>query len=404
MSEIVDELLKEVQELESATDTLETSSDKMQQQQQDYDNAKAGAAMEPDLIALETAKTAQEAAKQSQLAAQASIRQTENLKSEILEITESNFNWRQAVRHANQEFKAAKSTFSIMMITAILFSSIALAAAGYFMYSMKKQNEQLKGEIIDLLANENALLKKSINLKMDEMASVIENLNHPANVAANHLKTAEHNQTIDIASEAIPELSAMHNQTGEAENTVTQTATQTETNPATNQVDKQSLMADESANQTTNKPNDKPAMNPAAMSADEKEQLMSQLSWLKENSMTKEDLVSIKAELDKLNTQVQALKTVKSASGLSAEQTKKLDGVHWLVRQQTKQIEELAKELKAVTTPKPDEKSATQTMSEFNAIKAQQAAMADQLKQIQKTIDELSELSKEPPPYSYKAR
>ncbi len=396
MSEIVDELLKEVEELEIATDTLETSSDKMQQEQESYDQAKASAAMEPDLIALETAKTAQEAAKQSQLAAQASIRQTENLKAEILEITESNFNWRQAVRHANQEFKAAKSTFSIMMITAILFSSIALAAAGYFMYSMKKQNEQLKGEIIDLLANENALLKKSINLKMDEMASVIENLNHPANVAANHQKTTEHNQTIDIASEAIPELSAMQNHSGEAENT------------ATMGTDKQSLITDESANETTDTPNDnltdKPAMNTTVMSADEKQQLMSQLSWLKENSVAKEDLESIKAELDKLSTQVQALKTVKSASGLSTEQTKKLDGVHWLVRQQTKQIEQLAKELKTVASPKTDEKSATQTLSEFNAIKAQQAAMAEQLKQIQKTIDELSELSKEPPPYSYKAR
>ena len=396
MSEIVDELLKEVEELEIATDTLETSSDKMQQEQESYDQAKASAAMEPDLIALETAKTAQEAAKQSQLAAQASIRQTENLKAEILEITESNFNWRQAVRHANQEFKAAKSTFSIMMITAILFSSIALAAAGYFMYSMKKQNEQLKGEIIDLLANENALLKKSINLKMDEMASVIENLNHPANVAANHQKTTEHNQTIDIASEAIPELSAMQNHSGETENT------------ATMGTDKQSLITDESANKTTDTPNDnsthKPAMNTTVMSADEKQQLMSQLSWLKENSVAKEDLESIKAELDKLSTQVQALKTVKSASGLSTEQTKKLDGVHWLVRQQTKQIEQLAKELKTVASPKTDEKSATQTLSEFNAIKAQQAAMAEQLKQIQKTIDELSELSKEPPPYSYKAR
>jgi len=176
MSDIVDDLLEEVEQLEKSTQALETSVQKTVNQSQQVNESNAKASAEANLLALETAKTAQEAAIQSHQAAQSSIKQADSLKSQALELTESNFNWRQAVRNAAKEFKPAKNSFTIMLATSIIFSLIALGAMGYLLYAMQKQEAQFKGEVLDIITTENMLLNKKITLKIDELASVVEML------------------------------------------------------------------------------------------------------------------------------------------------------------------------------------------------------------------------------------
>lgn len=371
MSEIVDELLKEVEELESATEELEHSTKNVQQQKQTLQDAQDKAMAEPELIALQTAKTAQDAAKQSHQAAQAAIRQAENLKAQVLELNESNFNWRQGVRHAANDFKKAKSTFTTMLITSILFSSIALGAAGYFMYVMKKQNDQLKGEVMDLLANENALLKKAINLKMDEMASVIENINHPANLA--------------VINETVKPPLTEPDKIAASEQEKTTVAPDIAANPAA------AMPADSAAESIDHS---------QAMNSEEQQQLLETVAWLKENSLVKADLDSLHKQIEALQKQLDALPQVSQNAQLSKADTKKLDSLSWLVRKQSKQLETIASKVESVekTTPSND------LIKELQLIKAEQKIMQTKLVNIQKTIDLLSELAKEPPPYSYKAK
>jgi len=386
MSEIVDELLEEVEQLESATKELESSVETVRTQEKQLESAQKQADSEVHLIALQTAKTAQEAAHESQKAAEASIKQVELLKAEMLELNDSNFNWRQSVRNAAKDFKSAKSSMSIMLTTSIIFSLIVLGAAGYLFYATQKQQAKYQGEVLDILSTENTLLKKHITLKIDELASMIENMNLPTHHADSVIS---HDETIPATD--VPEV--IHAEDHNKEHTEETATVETAKNQQHEKAEK--LVVAE---------NSEPASEEILQ---HQETLLASVKWLQEHTLTHKELDALEAAINELKTSMtENVGKQPSASALTDAQVKKIDGISWLVRKQSKTIQSLEEKIAQLKVAKPDTDTATiQTMkAELMDVKKHQLQMKAQLTEIQKTIDLLTELSKEPPPYSYRAK
>ncbi|VAW44339.1 hypothetical protein MNBD_GAMMA04-188, partial [hydrothermal vent metagenome] len=131
MSNIVDDLLQDVEQLEASTLAIDSDIQHLAQQKKTLnDNTQAI----NNKLLLDTAKTTQEAAKQSQLAATTSIKLAEQLKGRNSELEEISNNWRQAVRNTLREQQTAKKYFAIMMATTLAVSLISLSSIGYLVY------------------------------------------------------------------------------------------------------------------------------------------------------------------------------------------------------------------------------------------------------------------------------
>lgn len=389
MSEIVHDLLKEVEQLETATKELEKTSSQADAYHQELLNKKSEHENNIQLLNLEAIKAAQEAATLSQQAAQASLNQGQKLKAEIFEISEANFNWRQAIRNAAKEIKSAKSTMTIMMVVAIIFSLSAAGAAGYFAYTLQKQNSQLKGEVMDILATEHTLLKKNFALKIDELAYVVENMNSSlSKIAVSPAISAGKNMLSPSAPETI-------------EQNIT---ADTLTNTSPEATDQLSLSLEKEQQNTL----DKNLLNNESQIEQNQEALNNE-----ELSKIQETLSHLKNEVEKNNlllTKIESEKSIPSATNLSntsttasSENSKKLANLSWLIRQQSKKITTLEK---AITQLKSlDSSSQVSQMSLMvSKVQKQHSEVQAQLQSIKKSLNELTELSKEPPPYSYKAK
>ncbi|WP_038126264.1 hypothetical protein [Thiomicrorhabdus sp. Milos-T2] len=421
MSDIVDDLLEEVEQLEESTQALESTVKDTSNQNQKAQEANQKASNDASLIALEAAKTAQEASTQSHQAAQSSIKQAELLKAQTIELTDSNFNWRQAVRNASKDFQAAKGSFSIMLITSIVFSLIVLGVMGYLFYAMQKEQAQFKGEVLDIIATENTLLNKKITLKVDELASVIESMTfqvsklnkaeantrvniHPTepgmleeNTENKPIDNKEHSQSQHKQAEMHPlpkHETTLHKPThtekthivkdGHAETAPSHQNTSIDTHNSHSSHDSQpkhevpsdGLHKTQSSHETS-----------AQVSSHD----FSELKALVEKIITKQN---------SLQSQVkQSSKTV--SSGLTPAQVKKLNGISWLVRKQEKTLKEIQTRLGLKT---PNTKQGTTNNSIINELKTlqqQQAQLQQNITKMQKAIKTYNET---PAPYSYKAK
>ncbi|NPA72279.1 MAG: hypothetical protein GXO35_05565 [Gammaproteobacteria bacterium] len=174
MSNIVDDLLQEVEQLETSTEQMNEAVQAAEQVSSD--NVPQNTDLDAGLLALEAAKTAQEASVQSHLAAKASIKMVDQLKAQGLELDEFNFNWRQSIRNTSKELSAAKSSFSLIMSVIVVVNLVALSVMGYFYYLNSKESAQFKGELLDVIQTENTLFTKKITLKVDELSTLIEAL------------------------------------------------------------------------------------------------------------------------------------------------------------------------------------------------------------------------------------
>ena len=435
MSEIVDDLLNEVEQLENATKDLQSTAKVAKNNEYEFKNAQSAASSESHLIALQTAQTSQEAATQSQKAAQASIKQAEALKSEILELNESNFNWRKNVREAAKDFTSVKKKVAIMLIASIIFSLIAVSAMGYLFYAMKKQQAQFKGEILDIIATENTLLKKDITLKVDELASVIENLNIPLNQPAMpnnktsktkemislidefQMQQSEQKATSKDTTENTPETktAAPVSKMMESDSAASKESIKTPEKPDISKTEVKGTLENKTENIEKQKPvemagvpkqplEEKP-MAHETLSNQKAEELISSVKWLKEHSVQKRQLDKVKGLINQIQAQLKAIKsnpsTMAKGKGLTAEQMKKLDGIGWLVRKQSKMITKLEKDIQALSKKPVSDKNYTKQLEQ---ITKEQTKMRQQLVKVEESLGELTELSKEPPPYSYRAK
>jgi hypothetical protein len=171
MSNIVDDLLQEVEQLEASTQAMDNGVQELEQQQKALNNSTQTA---QNTLLLEATKTTQEASKQSHLAASTAIKLAEQLKARNSELEDLSNNWRQAVRNTLREQQGAKKYFAIMMGTTLAVSIISLSSIGYLVYLLNQQSAHHKGEVLDIIQTESKLLSNKLIVKTDELASLTE--------------------------------------------------------------------------------------------------------------------------------------------------------------------------------------------------------------------------------------
>ncbi|HHT00695.1 MAG TPA: hypothetical protein ENK73_07555 [Thiomicrospira sp.] len=423
-TQITDDLLEELEELESSAAQLDKQVDDTQAKKAQRDKLDSPSTIDATSLALEAAKTAQEAADQSQKAAEASFNHASRQKEQIMELSDANFAWRQAVKSATKEIKSAKTTFAIMLSISVITSLIAMSVLGWLFYSMQKKEAAFKGEILDILQTENALLTKQITIKVDELSALIELMTADiqkinklgiaiqANTAGNVTKAADpqdesakvvvsgSNQTIepiiDLASEVTsegdtPSIPAVKNDIDTEKQTVPE-------------VKSNNLEEEKVAHSTEIK---QQAGTPAT------------------NGLPSEHYAEIKiliekilSEQNKLQAKTIAASATSTGTGLSAQQEKQLKDIGWLVRKQTKTLEQIQKTIgqqPVSNNSKQVSASTRQTQQTYKAIQGSLIELKDQLQklqaqqnQLQSQVDGLQKetkiLTDAAKPYSYKLK
>jgi hypothetical protein len=378
MSNIVDDLLQEVEQLDESTQQLNDNVEKVVTQNSQLKSGEKSS-IDADLIALETAKTAQEASLQSHLATKAAIKIAEQLKSQSLELEEFNYNLRQSIRTSSKETQSAKTTFIALMVGSVVVNVIALSVIGYFFYENNKQNSQFKGQTLDIIKIESNLLSKKITLKVDELSSLIEAMSADLIRMKNAFNTpVKIDSPIDEnPAETSPE-TVMDEQTSDAKES-----------------QQAEVEAEGATTAITHKTGDE-KQTPAATNQPATEQSAIDYSELKAL------VEKILAEQHKLQAMTLAGSTT---SSLEPSQVKKLNGISWLVRKQEKALKAIQANL---TNGAADSSSSQGINKNLNELKEQLRLLTDQQLNLQNQVKnvqaDLKKLVAEPAPYSYKSK
>ncbi len=201
MKDIADDLLDELVELEDTSKTLETEVKRAQTSKQTLNALTEDVQAVSVTAMLEASALAQEAALHNQQAAEMNLKIHTEQKLQINELTEVGTSWRQAIRNANQEVKSAKGYFAGLLITSIITSLVAVGALGWLLINEQKNQQQIQSAVLDLIQTESGLHYRQINLKIDELAAVLELAS--ANTSATNQHTLA-NHTTEESTNASP--------------------------------------------------------------------------------------------------------------------------------------------------------------------------------------------------------
>ncbi len=417
MSNIVDDLLQEVEQLEQSTQQMNDNAQNVEKQKAQLKGAQS-TPIDAELIALETAKTAQEASLQSHLAAKAALKMADQLKSQGLELEEFNYNWRQSIRNNSKELQSAKSSFTMMMASSMVINIIALGVIGYFFYETNKQNAQFKGETLDIIQTESNLLNKKITLKVDELASLIEALSGDITRMKNSFSTPVkiHSAVDDNANETPPEtLMDEHASAPKVEQKAEAHIETQDTKPETNHSVMHPAAAtaiesasgahhDDIATSVHNQP-----------TADETKHKI-QTPAMMNHSTTEQSVIDyseIKALIEKILAEQHKLQATTLAGSTTASlddtQVKKLNDITWLVRKQEKVLKAIQTNLKNETSASPADSSTSKAINNtLNELKKQLDLLTEQQLTIQNQVKnlqaDLTKYASKPEPYSYKLK
>ncbi len=406
MSNIVDDLLQEVEQLEESTQQLNDNAQKVSSQNSQLKSDET-TSIDADLIALETAKTAQEASLQSHLAAKAAIKMAEQLKSQSLELEEFNYNWRQSIRTTSKEIQSAKTTFIALMTGSVVVNVIALSVIGYFFYETNKQNSQFKGETLDIIQIESNLLSKKITLKVDELSSLIEAL------SADIMRMKKTFNTPITIHPALNELPSKDEHTTLSED-IKSNSEQTLDVAAQTEVDNQP-----EAKQTVDMHTTVPHLDKAVPAVENHTNVNEYQKPEATPSVTSEqmkiDYTDIKKLVEKILAEQQKLQATTLASSattsLMPAQVKKLNDISWIVRKQEKTLKAIQASLasKAPLGKSENTQAINQTLNQtLNELKVQLRLLTEQQLTIQGQVKnlqtDLTKYTATPAPYSYKAK
>lgn len=444
MNNFTDDLLDELDSLGDATMNLEAKAEKAAK---DRINASPATQIDATSMALEAAKAAQEAAEESQKATEAVIKLSREQKVQATELAEANIISRQALRAAHNELHDFKSTAGILvgLTTAIAFISTGLM--GWLYYSSNQKFETFRGDVLDLLKTENMMFNKHINVKVDQLSSLIELLTNdiqnlvknsvPNSQAAFAPTRVEVHEPAPLDDAALQEAA----QSGHAPmppaqapifqpQQAPQHAPQHNAQPApahqpapaqgyNNQYVQPSQghapMQDAHANnyaQPQPMPMDRHNMNampmpPAAGISDDQ---MAHLQNLIESIVIAQQKLQASTlhALNKLSSNTRPITQSNPDGALTEEQVKTLNGISWLVRQQAKAIEKIQTALfmqKGASNNGNNlqniEQSLVELASQVKALKAQQTEIQQQVSQLQSETQKLSNQQK---PYQYRAQ
>lgn len=347
MSNIADDLLQDVEELEASTQDMDSNVQDLEQQKSALnDRVKAT----HDKTLLETAKISQESAKQSHSAAATSIKLSEQLKARNTELEELSNNWRQAVRNTLREQQTAKKYFAVMLGATLAISIISLSSIGYFFYLLNQQNTQHKGEMLDIIQTESKLLSNKLTVKTDELASLTEAMSADVKRLSS--------QNIQSSASNIKQVTVDSRDTNKIINT---------------ELSKQAAAH---------------ALNIKQLNAQHRE---------------------LKALIQKLLVQKQTVKNIPKTqqSATDPAQLKKLNDLSWLIRKQDKALKTIQKTLSGKLDRPSDnqktQKTLTALKAELSTLNQQQNEIKLQLKTLQKSVSILLKKPVKNPPYSYKS-
>jgi|GEM_PF-2091920 len=407
MTDDFDDLLDDVSEFEPEIET-NTAPKKTESKTQKLDDQDGMS------VVLETAKTAQEAATKSQEVAEANLKLAEDLKAQERELSEANFNWRQSFRSAVATLNKTKGQFVVMMAITLITCMIAIGVMSFLFYSIQQKEQTMKGEILDLLQNEQALFNKDMNIKVDQITAMMEMVQYQVEQA--------------LMKNAVIHEKFNENQAPQAENTADNT-----TLPAGDKIDDAPLinLASESTKkvETSNE-------SVAATQADEKAVQATSVKLSEENVHSIKQAISHEVQaldkslretmtqlsnrqkeiLEKLASieQQQTVATVSKPSKtvvtsaetqLNKEQTKQLKNIHWWVSQQDKAIKRIEKSLSG-SSKKDKSGEVSQRLNtidtQMKQMRTQQTLIEAQLEKLQASVKHLIDKSNES--YSYKAK
>ncbi|VAW47053.1 hypothetical protein MNBD_GAMMA03-1220 [hydrothermal vent metagenome] len=362
MSNIVDDLLQGVEQLETSTQNINDNIQHVEQTKTEF-NDRVQAAQ--NKIALETAKTAQEASIQSHLAATTSIKLSEQLKARNSELEELSNNWRQAVRNTLRDQQIAKKYFGVMLGTTLAISIITLGSLGYFLYLTHQQTAQHKGDVLDIIQTESQLLSNKLIVKTDELASLIEAMSSDIK-KLNNLNQAPLQHSTNTAA------------------TKSSQVKQTPHNPPKNNKQKDS----------------KPTESTPVLTI---KQLNSQYTELK--TLIKEILT----QQQRVNNSLTTTPYNKSSNKNNSVYLKKLNDLSSHINKQGKIIQSIQNTL-AKKSPPPTASNNKQIQTtleglnkELTHLNQQQITMQKQLKALQENLTKQFKKPVNPPPYSYKS-
>ena len=467
MSDFTEDLLEDLEELENSTSELSEQQSIASAKTQQKAQSSSATDIDSASLSLEAAKAAQEAAVESQKAADSAIQLSHELKSQIIDLSDSNTGWRQASRHSIQELKSSRTTAVVLMSLMLVLSLISTGIAGWLFYQVTQKNQQLKGEILDLLQTETKLFNKGMNIKVDQISSLIEILSMDIEKLTEQKTTAPHpteeTEETEIEAHETPvttehqvqeapkEANAMqpnetHGHKGHehehdnahdtkhepADETHHDTAHETKHEAAH---ETHHEPTHDTAHETHHETHHKTAQEPAHETHREPTH---ETAPVKFQGVTPEQHQALKKLVEKILDKQQQLQAsllsyshkmqvmpkakaptakapaVVHQTGLTAKQIKQLDGVSWLVRKQEKTLKKIQATLQSTST-KPEHHSA---QPENNSLKSIEKSLAEITAQISrltlqqsaienqvKTLEiETKKLSAEPKPYSYQLR
>ena len=377
MNDFTDDLLDD---LDSMTSELEEVKSPSKSNSKKTEGSLTSSANEIDAasVSLEAAKASQEAAIESQKAADATIHISQDLKSQIIELSDSNTAWRQATRHANIELKSVRSSISITIYIIVFVSFVSAGLAGWLFYQVFQENKKMKDHILDMIQTENMIFNQGINAKVDQLSSLIESLSddiyklemsQEGHVQEEKIYTSQHTTEEHIVNlepnVVIPD----------------ETATKIQLDTTTTK---------EFKSVTTEQY--KELKHLVNQILDKQQKLQSSLLILS-NKVSK----SVKEKPSVIDLQ----------GGLTTKQAKQLGGINWLIRQQENTLKEIKASLHATKKTQSDNdleeirKILNALKLQIHGLSLQQNTIESQVKVLQK---ETERLSAAPKPYSFRLR
>lgn len=174
MSDITDELLDELESLELNTNQLNQKVEDVKQSKKTLDHAPSADKINSTSLLLEASRVTQQAAQYSQETADINLKTSQKLQIQLDDMQEIALASRQAMRNANQDAKSSRKFVTALSVFSILTIGALTSITGWFLYSVQQDQNSLEQQVIDIIKTENNLNQRHLNLKINELASLIE--------------------------------------------------------------------------------------------------------------------------------------------------------------------------------------------------------------------------------------
>lgn len=204
MKDIADDLINDLEDLENSTEELNEQVDQVVKNNATLDKYTGETAMETAVLMLEASKVAQESAISSQETASVNLKLAGQQQQQIDSMHDAGISWRQTIRDANLEIKSSRGFFVGMLTSAIILTLIAAGLMSWLVLMSKNNQAESQSQLMDMIQTESSLNQRQVNMKIDELASVVENaLSYQRNGASNTDSKSSKSSSDELAEGSI---------------------------------------------------------------------------------------------------------------------------------------------------------------------------------------------------------